>query len=92
MKALLLRQYGSSDFLEIGEIEKPAPKNNQVLVKVHAVSINDWVWGLILGTPFVPNRLMAGLQRPKIIVGSDIAGRVEAVGSKVTRFKPGDDV
>jgi len=92
MKALLLRQYGSPDFLEIGEIEKPAPKENQVLVKVHAVSINDWDWGLILGTPFVPNRLMAGLLRPKITVGSDIAGRVEAVGSKVTRFKPGDDV
>ncbi|MDZ7683850.1 MAG: NAD(P)-dependent alcohol dehydrogenase [Gammaproteobacteria bacterium] len=92
MKALLLSKYGSPDFLEIGEIEKPAPKGNQVLVKVHAVSINDWDWGLILGSPFVPNRLMAGLLRPKIVVGSDIAGRVEAVGSNVTRFKVGDDV
>ncbi|MDZ7643400.1 MAG: NAD(P)-dependent alcohol dehydrogenase [Woeseiaceae bacterium] len=92
MRALRIRQYGSPDYLEIGEIEKPAPKGNQVLVKVHAVSINDWDWALIHGTPFVPNRLMAGLLRPKIVVGSDVAGRVEAVGSKVTRFKPGDDV
>ena len=92
MKALRIRQYGSPDFLEIGEIEEPAPKENQVLVKVHAVSINDWDWALILATPFVPNRLMAGLLRPKIVVGSDIAGRVESVGSKVTRFRPGDEV
>ncbi|MCH8551414.1 MAG: NAD(P)-dependent alcohol dehydrogenase [Natronospirillum sp.] len=91
-KALLLRRYGSPDFLEVDEIEKPAPAGDEVLVRVHAVSINDWDWALILGTPFIPNRLMTGLLRPKIVVGSDIAGRVETVGSKVTRFKPGDEV
>lgn len=92
MKALLLRRYGSPDFLAVDEIEKPVPAKNKVLVKVLAVSINDWDWGLILGTPFIPNRLMTGLRRPKIVVGSDISGRVEAVGSNVTRFKPGDEV
>ncbi|MDZ7671066.1 MAG: NAD(P)-dependent alcohol dehydrogenase [Gammaproteobacteria bacterium] len=92
MKALHQRRYGSPDFLEIREVEKPAPGTTQVLVKVHAVSINDWDWGLLQGTPFVPNRFMAGLARPGIIVGSDIAGRIEAVGSDVTRFKPGDEV
>lgn len=92
MKALLLRQYGSPAFLEVDEVEKPVPKENQLLVKVHAVSIDDRDRGLILGTPFVPNRLMAGLRRPKTVVGPDIAGRVKSGGSRVTRFKPGDEV
>ncbi|MFY0664992.1 MAG: NAD(P)-dependent alcohol dehydrogenase [Natronospirillum sp.] len=92
MKALHQRQYGSPDFLEIREVDKPVPEKHQLLIKVHAVSINDWDWALLNGTPFVPNRLMAGLFKPKMIVGSDIAGRVEAVGSDVTKFKPGDEV
>ena len=92
MKALLFSKYRSPEYLEICEVEKPTPKRNQVLIKVHAVSINDWDWALIQGTPFVPNRLMSGIVRPKIVVGSDIAGRVEAVGSNVSRFKPGDEV
>lgn len=92
MKALRQRKYGSPDFLEIGEVKEPIPGKYQVLIKVHAVSINDWDWGLLNGTPFIPNRFMAGLFKPSIIVGSDIAGRVEAVGSNVSRFKPGDHV
>lgn len=92
MKALRQRKYGSPDFLEIRETDKPIPGKHQVLIKVHAVSINDWDWGLLNGTPFVPNRLMAGLFKPGIIVGSDIAGRVESVGRNVSRFKPGDEV
>jgi len=92
MKALRQRQYGSPDFLKIREVDKPVPRKNQILIKVQAVSINDWDWGLLHGTPFIPNRMMAGLFKPRIIVGSDIAGRVESVGSDVSRFKPGDEV
>lgn len=92
MKALRQHKYGSPEFLEIGEVDKPVPGKHHVLIKVHAVSINDWDWGLLNGTPFIPNRLMAGLFKPSIIVGSDIAGRVESVGRNVSRFKPGDEV
>ena len=90
MKALLYDKYGSEEVLEIGEIEEPAPKKDQVLVRVHAVSINDWDWGLVHGQGV--NRMIAGLFRPKKIIGSDIAGRVVSVGSEVKRFRPGDAV
>ncbi|MDP4528463.1 NAD(P)-dependent alcohol dehydrogenase [Alkalimonas delamerensis] len=92
MKALRQRQYGCLDSLELSEVKKPIPAKHQVLIKVHAVSINDWDWALLHGSPFIPNRLMVGLFKPSIIVGSDIAGRIEAVGSHVSRFKPGDEV
>lgn len=92
MKAVFFRKYRSSDSLEIRDVEKPVPADEQVLIKVRAVSINDWDWGLLNGTPFVPNRFMAGLFRPRIIVGSDIAGVVEAVGRSVVSYKPGDEV
>lgn len=92
MKALFQRRYGSPDFLEIREVAQPRPAANELLIRVHAVSINDWDWGLLQGRPFVPNRIIAGLLRPRIVAGSDIAGRVEAVGSRVSRFAPGDEV
>lgn len=92
MKALAIRKYGSPDSLEIQDVEKPNPDRNQVLIKVNAVSINDWDWGLLQGTPVISNRFMAGLFRPHLIIGSDIAGRIEAVGSEVTSYKPGDEV
>lgn len=92
MKALIIRKYGSPDFLEIRDIKKPTPTGDQVLVKVKAVSINDWDWCLLYGTPFIPNRFMAGLFRPNIIIGSDIAGVIEAVGNEVSSYKPGDEV
>jgi NADPH:quinone reductase-like Zn-dependent oxidoreductase len=93
MKAILFTQYGSADFLELKDIPKPAPKEHEVLVKVHAASINSWDWELLMGKPFA-NRMMFGLFRPKKIniLGCDIAGRVEAVGPKVTQFKTGDEV
>jgi NADPH:quinone reductase-like Zn-dependent oxidoreductase len=91
MKALVHDKYGSPDVLQIREVEKPTPKGDEVLVKVLAVSINDWDWGLLQGNDVV-NRLICGLFRPKKIVGSDIAGRVESAGKKVERFKPGDAV
>lgn len=92
MKALFIRKYGSPDFLEIQDVEKPSPADDQVLIKVKAVSVNDWDWALLHGSPFVPNRFMAGLFKPRIIIGSDIAGVVEAIGSAVSSYKSGDEV
>jgi NADPH:quinone reductase-like Zn-dependent oxidoreductase len=90
MKALLHDKLGSVDSLEIRDVEKPIPKEHEVLVKVHAVSINDWDWGMLLDN--FPNRLAKRLGRQKRIIGSDVAGTVESVGREVTRFKPGDAV
>jgi NADPH:quinone reductase-like Zn-dependent oxidoreductase len=92
MKAIVYTKYGSPDVLQLKEVEKPTPKDNEVLVKIHAVSINDWDWCLLLGTPFI-NRLINGLLKPKRrILGSDIAGRIEAVGKNVKQFHVGDEV
>lgn len=93
MKAVLFTQYGSPEVLHLGDVEKPQPKARQVLIKLAAASINSWDLELLNGVPFV-NRLMAGVTKPKRIkvLGCDVAGRVEAVGSKVTLFKPGDEV
>ena len=92
MKAIVYQKYGSPDVLELQEIQKPTPKENEVLVKVHASSVNDWDWGLLRGTPFV-NRLLFGILKPRIkILGVDIAGLVEAVGRNVKQFQQGDEV
>ncbi len=92
MKAIVYTKYGSPDVLKLKEVEKPTPKDNEVLVKVHAASINDWDWGLLRGKPFM-NRLFFGLLKPKNkILGGDIAGQVEAVGRNVKQFQPGDEV
>ena len=91
MKAILYHKYGTPDVLELKETDKPIPDDNEVLIKVHAASINDWDWGLLHGD-FI-NRLLNGLWKPKRkILGSDIAGRVEAVGKNIIQFKPGDEV
>jgi NADPH:quinone reductase-like Zn-dependent oxidoreductase len=92
MKAMVYTKYGLPDVLQLKEVAKPYPKDNEVLIKVQAASINDWDWGLLQGTPFA-NRLQFGLLKPqKQILGSDIAGRVEAVGINVKQFQPGDEV
>ena len=91
MKAIVWTKYGSPDVLHLGEAEKPTPKDNEVLIKVHAASINSWDWELLRGKPFV-NRLLFGLLKPKIILGCDIAGRVVAIGKNVKQLQPGDDV
>ncbi|UCH63199.1 MAG: NAD(P)-dependent alcohol dehydrogenase [Fidelibacterota bacterium] len=93
MKAIVYTKYGPPDVLELKEVDKPVPKDDEVLVEVHAVSINDWDWGLLQGKPLI-NRLQSGLLRPKRIqiLGSDIAGRIEAVGKKIKQFKRGDEV
>jgi len=93
MKAIVRSEYGSPDVLELQEIEKPDPKGNQVLVKVHAVSLNPLDWHILRGKPFLVRLMGFGLLKPKHqILGADIAGRVEAVGNDVNQFKTGDKV
>jgi NADPH:quinone reductase-like Zn-dependent oxidoreductase len=92
MKAIVYTKYGTPDVLELKEVDIPTPKDDEVLIEVHAVSINDWDWGLLQGIPFT-NRLSFGLLKPKKrILGSDIAGRIEAVGKNITQLQPGDEV
>ena len=91
MRAIVYHKYGTPDVLELKEVDKPVPKDDEVLIKVHAVSINDWDLGLLEGD--LINRMLNGLRKPKRkILGSDIAGRVEAVGKNVSQFKTGDEV
>ncbi|MHA2057075.1 MAG: NAD(P)-dependent alcohol dehydrogenase [Candidatus Thorarchaeota archaeon] len=92
MKAIVYEKYGSPDVLEFKEVEKPSPKENEVLIKVHAASLNRGDLPTLRGKPFL-FRLMNGLRGPKHnILGDDIAGTVEAVGRNVTQFQPGDEV
>jgi NADPH:quinone reductase-like Zn-dependent oxidoreductase len=91
LKAIVYTEYGGPEVLHIEEIEKPAPKDNEVLVKVYAASINDWDWGLLHGD-FI-NRLLNGFLKPKRkVLGSDIAGRIETIGKNVSLFKAGLEV
>lgn len=92
MKAIIYETYGSADVLQFKDIEKPAPKPNEVLVKVHASSANPLDWRMMRATPFLA-RLENGLFKPKVTrLGADLAGRVEAVGSSVIQFRSGDEV
>lgn len=92
MKAIILEHYGLPRTLKIGEVATPVPKDNEVLVRIHSASINDWDWGVIRGKPFVI-RLFYGLRKPKFnIPGVDISGKIEAIGDKVSSFKIGDDI
>jgi NADPH:quinone reductase-like Zn-dependent oxidoreductase len=92
MKAIVYEEYGSPDVLELKEVEKPTPKDDEVLIKVHAASVNAADLHLLRADPFLV-RLSSGILKPKNkILGADIAGRVEAVGSNVKQFKPGDEV
>jgi NADPH:quinone reductase-like Zn-dependent oxidoreductase len=93
MKAIVYHNYGSPDNLELQEIEMPAVKDDQVLVKVHAASVNWHDWHFLTGTPFMARLMAGGLLRPKNrVLGSDVAGRVEALGANVRQFQPGDEV
>lgn len=92
MKAVISSVYGSPEVLELKEVEKPVPKDNQVLVKIHASSVNFGNLALLRGKPFLV-RFAFGFSKPKYrIPGGDMAGRVEAVGPNVKRFQPGDEV
>ncbi|MHC4207421.1 MAG: NAD(P)-dependent alcohol dehydrogenase [Planctomycetota bacterium] len=91
MKAIVYTKYGPPDVLQLKEVEKPAPNEDEVLVKVHAASVNYSDWAFVRGKPF-PVRIVSGLLKPKRILGADIAGRVEAVGRNIKQFQPGDEV
>ncbi len=93
MKAIVYHKYGSPDVLNLEEVQKPTPSDDEVLVKVHAASVNSSDWELLRGTPFA-NRVLSGLLKPTRIkiLGADIAGRVEAVGRNVKLFQPVDEV
>jgi NADPH:quinone reductase-like Zn-dependent oxidoreductase len=92
MKAIVYRCYGSPDVLEFEDVEKPTPADNEVLVKVHAASVNPLDWHYMRGSPYLM-RLGSGLGAPKDSrMGVDFAGTVETVGKNVTRFKRGDEV
>jgi NADPH:quinone reductase-like Zn-dependent oxidoreductase len=93
MKALVYTQYGPPDVLQLKEVEKPAPKDDEVLIRVHAASINSRDWRMLRANPFFIRMMAGGLFKPKnTMLGADMAGRVEAVGSKVRAFMPGDEV
>ena len=92
MKAIVRHKYGSPDVLELQEVETPPLPADQVMIRVHAASVNQLDWHFLRGTPFVI-RMTGGLVRPKRkILGADVAGPVEAVGATVMRIQPGDDV
>jgi len=92
MNAILLKEYGLPGILEVGDVAKPVPNDEEVLVKIQSASINDWDWGLIRGKPFVI-RLFFGLKKPKIAIpGVDVSGKIEAVGRNVSSFKIGDEI
>lgn len=92
MKAIVYTTYGSPDVLQLKEVEKPTPKDNEVLIRVHAAAANAADWHLLRGDPFFL-RFAYGLLKPKWqILGSDIAGRVEAVGRNIQGFLLGDAV
>jgi len=92
MKAIVYTQYGSPDVLQLKEVEKPAPSDHEVLVKVLAASAAAGDWHLLRAQPFLM-RFTSGLLKPKHqILGAAFAGRVETVGRNVTQFQPGDEV
>jgi len=92
MKAIVYRCYGSPDVLKFEDIEKPTPADDEILVKVHAAAVNPLDWHYMRGKPYIM-RMDAGLGTPTSTrLGVDFAGTVEAAGSNVKRFKPGDEV
>ena len=92
MKAIVLTKYGTPEDLELREVQKPVPKDDEVLIKVHTSAVNDWDWALLRGKPLFM-RAFGGLLAPKIrIMGCEVAGQIEAVGKNVNNLKAGDDV
>jgi NADPH:quinone reductase-like Zn-dependent oxidoreductase len=91
MRAVVYHEYGSPDVLSYGDLDIPVIKDDEVLLRVLATSINSWDWDLLTGTPF--HSRIGAMRRPRYsVLGADVAGRVELVGKDVTRFKPGDEV
>ncbi|HEU4422120.1 MAG TPA: NAD(P)-dependent alcohol dehydrogenase [Pilimelia sp.] len=91
MKAVVYARYGLPDVLRLDDVARPSPRDDQVLIKVRAVSVNASDWESLRGKPLYAR--IGGPVRPRFkILGSDIAGRVEAIGPRVTRWRPGDEV
>ncbi|MBC8059820.1 MAG: NAD(P)-dependent alcohol dehydrogenase [Clostridiaceae bacterium] len=92
MKAVIYYKYGTIEQLRIEDVDTPIPNESEIRIKIYAVSINDWDLGLLKGEPFV-NRMISGVFKPsKKILGSDIAGVVDYIGSNVTKYSVGDKV
>jgi NADPH:quinone reductase-like Zn-dependent oxidoreductase len=92
MNAITYTEYGPPDVLQVTEVATPAPKDDEVLIKIRAASVNPLDWHYMRGTPYVV-RMRSGLRKPKVTrLGVDFAGTVETIGKNVTKFKPGDEV
>ena len=92
MRAAVYSRYGPPDVVRIKDVETPVPKDDEVLLRVRAASVNPYDWHFMRGKPYAM-RIQTGLLKPKVTrLGVDVAGQVEAVGRKVTQFKPGDEV
>ena len=92
MKAIAYEAYGSADVLEVKDIPKPDIDGDRVLIRIRAASANPYDWHFMRGLPLIARASM-GLRKPKYsLLGTDVAGEVEAVGDAVTRFRPGDEV
>jgi NADPH:quinone reductase-like Zn-dependent oxidoreductase len=93
MKAIVYTEYGPPDVLQFTEVAKPTPKDDEVLIRIHAASLNSLDWRLMRGKLVFARLFAGGLRKPKDgRPGRDVAGQVEAVGRNVTQFKPGDEV
>ncbi len=93
MKAIVYTRYGPPDVLRLEDVERPVPKDDEVLVKVHAASVNAYDWHFLTADIFLIRLMGAGVLKPKFTrLGADVAGRVEAVGRLVKQFQPGDEV
>ncbi|MCK4980339.1 MAG: NAD(P)-dependent alcohol dehydrogenase, partial [Candidatus Delongbacteria bacterium] len=92
MKAIIYEKYGTPDVLQFKEVDKPTPKDNEVLIKIHAASVNAYDWHFLTADIFLI-RFMGGLLKPKDPrLGADMAGRIESVGKNIKQFKVGDEV
>jgi NADPH:quinone reductase-like Zn-dependent oxidoreductase len=93
MKAIIQDNYGSAEVLELRDVEKPRPGDDELLIRVHAAGLDPGVWHLMTGLPYLVRLMGFGLRKPKIrIRGTDVAGTVEAAGRNVTQLKEGDPV
>ncbi len=93
MKAIVCAKYGSPDVLQLQEVAKPAPQDDEVLIRIYAASVNARDWRMMRANPFFIRLMPGGFLQPKNkILGADLAGRVEAIGRYVKQFRPGDEV
>jgi NADPH:quinone reductase-like Zn-dependent oxidoreductase len=93
MKAILYEKYGSPDVIQLKDIEKPAPQDDEILIKIHAASLNAYDWHFLTADIFLIRLMGGGLLKPKNTrLGADVAGRIETIGRNIKQFQPGDEV